>query len=130
MKMALYQEWFLRLAFLIVALIHLLPLSGALGRSVLEKAYGIEMNSSSLQILLQHRAVLFGLLGIACLIATWDARWRYPVGIATLISAASFVLIAWSAPEYNARIARVVLFDEVAVVLLLLAGLVQYFRQH
>jgi hypothetical protein len=128
--MAQYQEWFLRLAFVIVGLIHLLPLSGVLGRKLLERAYGIEVNSSNLQILLQHRAVMFGLLGLACLIAAWDERWRTPVGIATFISAASFVVIAWKAPEHNALIARVVLFDEIAVALLLLAGLVQYVRQH
>jgi hypothetical protein len=129
MSTATLQEWFLRLTFVVVGLIHLLPLSGVLGRSVLEKVYGVELPSPNLQILLQHRAVLFGLLGVACFVAVLDTRWRLVVGLAALVSTASFITIAWLTPGYSTPIARVVLFDAIALVLLLLAAAVQYFRQ-
>jgi hypothetical protein len=83
-----------------------------------------------LQLLLQHRAVLFGLLGVACAIAVFNAPWRPAVLCGALISACSFMLLAWLAPSYNAAIARVVWFDIIAVAMLLLAGVMHLFRPH
>jgi hypothetical protein len=123
------QEWTLRIALCIVGVIHLLPVVGITGRIALERAYGIHVASPDLQLLLQHRAVLFGLLGVACLIAAWNASWRPAVCCAALISTCSFMLLAWLAPSYNAAIARVVWFDAAAVVMLLLASIVYLSHQ-
>lgn len=104
MSTATLQEWTTRTAFCAVSVIHLLPLVGVSGRRALEKAYGISVESPDLQLLLQHRAVLFGLLGTACLIA------------------------AFNAPSTNSAIARVVWADGVAIAALLIALLVHLFR--
>jgi hypothetical protein len=120
----------MRIAFCIVSLIHLLPLIGITGRDALQKAYGISVESPDLQLLLQHRAVLFGLLGLACLIAAFNAPWRPAVWCAALISTCSFMLLAWLAPSYNAAITRVVWFDILAIVMLLLAGVAYLFRKN
>jgi hypothetical protein len=124
------QEWAIRIALCVVSLIHLLPLVGVTGRAALEIAYGIPVESPDLQLLLQHRAVLFGLLGVACAIAAFKAPWRPAVLCGALISTCSFMLLAWLAPSYNAAIARVVWFDIVAVAMLLLAGVMHLFRPH
>ncbi len=129
MSTSALQEWAIRMAMCVVGAIHLLPLVGVTGRSALEKAYGIPVNSPDLQLLLQHRAVLFGLLGVACFIAALNTAWRPAVWCAAFISTCSFMLIAWLAPSYNAAIARVVVFDAVAVAMLLLALAVHGFRQ-
>jgi hypothetical protein len=118
------QEWAIRIALCVVSLIHLLPLVGVTGPAALEKAYGIPVESPDLQLLLQHRAVLFGLLGVACAIAVFNAPWRPAVLCAALISTCSFMLLAWLAPSYNGAIARVVAFDIVAIAMLLLASAV------
>ena len=128
MNMPALQEWTIRAALCIVSLIHLLPLVGVSGRIALEKAYGIPVNSPDLQLLLQHRAVLFGLLGVACAIAAFNPPWRPAVWCAALISTCSFILLAWLAPTYNAALARVVSFDIVAIAMLFLAGAVYVFR--
>jgi hypothetical protein len=128
MTLASLQEWAIRAALCIVSLIHLLPLVGVTGRTALEKAYGIPVDSPDLQLLLQHRAVLFGLLGVACLIAAFNAPWRPAVWCAALISTCSFMLLAWLMPSYNAAIARVVWVDAVAVAMLLLAGAMHRWR--
>jgi hypothetical protein len=128
MNTAALQEWTTRIALCIVGLIHLLPLLGVTGRVALEKAYGIPVESPDLQLLLQHRAVLFGLLGTACMIAAFNAPWRPAVWTAALISTCSFLLLAWLNPSYNAAIARVVWMDIIAIALLLLAGAVHLFR--
>jgi hypothetical protein len=128
MNASALQEWAIRIALCIVSLIHLLPLMGFTGRIALEKAYGIPIDSPDLQLLLQHRAVLFGLLGVACLIAAFNAPWRPAVWCAALISTCSFLLLAWMIPSYNAAIARVMWVDAIAVAILLLVGAIQLWR--
>ncbi len=123
-------EWTVRVAMCVVGVIHMLPSVGVAGRIALEKAYGIPVNSPDLQLLLQHRAVLFGLLGVSCFIAAFNNAWRPAVWCAALISTCSFMLMAWLAPSYNAAIARVVGVDAVAIVMLLLALAVYVFRQN
>jgi hypothetical protein len=130
MNITVLQEWASRITFCIVGLIHLLPLVGVTGRTALEKAYGIPVESPDLQLLLQHRAVLFGLLGLVCLIAAFNTSWRPAVWCAAMISTSSFMLLAWLAPSYNAAIARVVWFDIIAIAMLLLAGAVHLFRKN
>lgn len=48
---------------IVVAVIHLLPLSGVLSGERLAALYGIPFNEPNLEIVMRHRAVLFGLLG-------------------------------------------------------------------
>lgn len=129
MTMVTLQEWTIRVALCIVSLIHLLPLVGVAGRTALEKAYGIPVETPDLQLLLQHRAVLFGLLGAACAMAAFNAPWRPAVWCAALVSTCSFMLLAWLAPSANAAIVRVVWFDALAVAMLLLAGAAHILRK-
>lgn len=48
---------------IIVGTIHILPLSGVVGGARLASLYGMSFDEPNLAILMQHRAVLFGLLG-------------------------------------------------------------------
>jgi hypothetical protein len=49
---------------LVVAAIHLIPVLGVLGAQKLSGLYGIALSDANLLILMRHRAVLFGLLGL------------------------------------------------------------------
>jgi hypothetical protein len=55
----------------IVAIIHLLPLSGVLSSERLSSLYGLSFDEPNLAILMRHRAVLFGLLGSFMLFAAF-----------------------------------------------------------
>lgn len=113
-----WSQWAIRGAFALTGLIHLLPLAGVLGRATLERAYGIHLGEGQdLVILMQHRAVLFGLLAAACLLAAVMPNWRVPVGIAALASMLAFVLIAVWQPHGGA-IATVMWVDVVASLVL------------
>jgi hypothetical protein len=112
------NEWFIRISFGLTGLIHVLPLAGGLGRSMLERAYGVTLGEGQdLTILMQHRALLFGLLAAACFAAVLSPAWRWPVGIAALISMLSFVLFA-ALQTHSAAIAKVMWIDGGAAVLL------------
>ena len=110
------------IALLVSAIIHLLPVPGVTGTAALGKLYGIEVVDANTSILLQHRALLFGMLAILMLLAIAMPELRVTVLAAGLFSAASFVAVALWVGGYNAAIARVVTAD-VVVSVLLAAGL-------
>ncbi len=60
----------------VVGLIHLLPLSGVLGGERLAALYGLSFSEPNLAILMRHRAVLFGLLGLFFLFAAFHPPFR------------------------------------------------------
>ena len=80
----------------LVGIIHLLPLSGVLGADRLTTLYGITINEPNLEILMRHRAVLFGLLGFLFIYAAFSPSIRLFAIIAGFISVLSFIVIAWS----------------------------------
>jgi hypothetical protein len=105
----------------VVAIIHLLPLSGVLGAERLAALYGMPFDDPNLQIMMRHRAVLFGLLGIFLLYAAFKPALQPIAFIAGLASTLSFLWLAWSVGGYNAAIGRVVVADVIAVACLIVA---------
>jgi len=106
---------------LVAGLIHLLPLAGVLGGERLNALYGLALDEPNLQILMRHRAVLFGLLGALLVAAALRPGLRGLALFGGLVSVLSFLLLAWSAPLYNEALQRVVVADWVALACLLLA---------
>ena len=113
---------------LLVGLVHLLPVTGVLGAASLQRLYGLPITDPNLLILMQHRAVLFGLVGGVMVAAAFVPAWRSVAAVVGFISIGSFLLIAWSVGGYNALIARVVWIDVAALVLLIGAVLLNVRR--
>jgi hypothetical protein len=112
-------------ALLLVSVIHLLPLVGVLGPTALQRLYGLSVDDPTLELLLRHRAVLFGLLGAGLAFASLRPAWHGPALVAAAVSLVSFLLLAWSLPgAVNAAIANVVRVDLVALALLAAAAAV------
>ena len=109
----------------IVAIIHLLPLSGVLGSDRLATLYGISFNEPNLAILMRHRAVLFGLLGLFLLLAAFRPELQLLAFAAAFASVLSFLWLAWSTGNYNAQVGRVFTADVVALACLVV-GLAAY----
>ena len=109
----------------VVAIIHLLPLSGVLGGERLVALYGLSFNDPNLAILMRHRAVLFGLLGLFLLFAAFRPQFQAIAFIAGFVSVVSFLWLAWSVGGYNTQVARVFTADIVALVCLII-GFVAY----
>jgi hypothetical protein len=109
----------------VVAIIHLLPLSGVLSSERLTALYGISFNEPNLEILMRHRAVLFGLLGAFLLYAAFQPAVQVLAFIAAFFSVVSFLWLAWSVGAYNEQVGRVFMADIVALVCLVI-GVVAY----
>jgi hypothetical protein len=109
----------------VVAVIHLLPLSGVLGSERLSTLYGISFDEPNLAILMRHRAVLFGLLGLFLLFAAFRPAFQLLAFTAGFVSVLSFLWLAWSTGTYNAQVGRVFTADVIALACLVV-GLAAY----
>jgi len=122
------EEWALRAMLLVPAVIHLLPLSGVLGADALTRLYGLDFSSPDLEILMRHRAVLFGMLGVLLSAAVWRPALRPLALLAGFISVLSFLVLALSVGGHGPAVGRVVLADLVALPCLVAAALLQWCR--
>ncbi|MEW6205898.1 MAG: phosphopantetheine adenylyltransferase [Pseudomonadota bacterium] len=117
------MNWISNVALTIAAIIHFLPLSGIMGKAALEKLYGVAIADPNLLIAMQHRALLFGLLGVLFVMAMFKTDLRLLAMCFGLVSTVGFIAIAWNVGDYNPLISRVVKAD-VIVIIALLIGLV------
>lgn len=108
----------------LVGIIHLLPVSGVLGVERLAALYGVSLGEPNLEILMRHRAVLFGLLGLFLLYAAFQPSLQSLAIVAGFVSVASFIVIAWSVGGYNESLRKVVIADIIAIVALVAAGII------
>ncbi len=117
---------------IVVGVIHLLPLTGALGSSRLTALYGLSFDEPNLAILMRHRAVLFGLVGAFLVLAAFQPQLQLLAFIAGSVSVVSFLWLTWAIGGYNARIGRVFAADVVALACLIVgfAALLYSRSQH
>ncbi len=104
----------------VVAVIHLPPLQGVLGSERLAELYGLSFNEPNLAILMRHRAVLLGFLGLFFLFAAFRPALQTVAFVAGFVSVVSFLWLVWSVGGYNAQVARVFVADIVALVCLII----------
>ena len=114
----------------IVAIIHLLPLSGVIGSERLASLYGISLDEPNIAILMRHRAVLFGLLGSFMLFAAFRPSFQVAAFVIGFVSVVSFLWLASSTGGYNASIGRVFAADVVALVCLIVGAAAYAYAQH
>jgi hypothetical protein len=103
---------------LLVATIHALPVVGVLGPAKLLQLYGFPVTDGSLELVLRHRAVLFGLLAAFLAYAAFKPELHRLALAAGLVSIASFLVLAAMVSSYSQQLATVVRVDWVALVLL------------
>jgi hypothetical protein len=114
---------FVSLILVVVALLHAFPLLGVLSAERLTELYGIQVAEPNLEILLRHRAVLFGMLaGFLAFCAIRPHLQAAGVAIG-MFSVASFLVVAQLVGGFNDAMAQVVRFDQVALGLLTLGGI-------
>jgi len=88
---------------LVVALIHLLPISGFFGVERLTSLYDVEISGANMEILMRHRAILA----------------MQPIAfLAAFISLSSFFYLTLSVGGFSEAIRKIVIADTVASVCL------------
>ena len=108
---------------LAVGIIHILPLSGVLSAARLFDLYGITFDDPNLEILMRHRAVLFGLLGIFLISSAFLPNLQLAALITGFVSVVYFLYLAYSVGGYNDQVNRIVTADKAAIVCLLMGSI-------
>ena len=120
------MKYLVTAALFLVGVIHLLPIAGVLGNDALGKLYGVTIDEPNLSILMRHRAVLFGILGLYF----WAAAVLVPLQVAAFFmgfaSVLGFMLLAWLTGGCNPQISRVIAVDRVALALLSLGAICKW----
>lgn len=115
------REKIITILLVIAGIIKLLPVIGVLGANRLSALYSIPFEEPNLLILMQHRAVLFGLLGAFLIWAAFRPALQPFAFIAGFVSAISFILIAQIVGNYNPGITKVIFADVIVTICLAIA---------
>ena len=111
---------------LVVAVIHWLPLAGIAGADRLATLYGIAVAEPGVELLLRHRAILFGLLAAFLSVAAFRPAWQPLALAAGAISVVSFLLLAAGMPSLGDALQHVVLADWVALACLAVGSVARW----
>lgn len=107
-----------QIGLIIAGIINLLPLAGALGADNLRSLYGLASITPDLEILLRHRAILFGLVGSLLIAAAFVPGLQLAALLIGGVSMASFIVIALLVGTFGAPIRTIVLADVVGLLAL------------
>ncbi len=94
-----------------VGLLNLYPLIGVLSADQITQLYGLSLETPDQVILMRHRAVLFGLLGVFIIYSAVEQSLRLLACVAGLVSMISFVLLAFASGDYGDELHTVVVAD-------------------
>ena len=123
------MRYLISVTLIIAGIIHLLPLSGVLGADRLSALYGTTLSDPNLVILMRHRAVLFGILGLFFVFAAFRPTFQPLAFLAGFVSVTSFLWLAWSTGNYNMQINRIVIADLIALGSLIVGCVAYYYAK-
>jgi len=117
------MEKIFRICLAIVGIINFIPSIIAFIPSKISSSYGVEVPNINYELLLRHRAVLFGIVGG---IMIYSAATKKHYGLAVLfgtISMTSFLFLYFLIGEgINSELAKVMKIDVVAIIILIFGG--------
>ena len=113
----------------IVGIINILPIIVFFDSSKTAKLYGVPIEGESLIILMRHRGVLLGLVGLVLIFAVFKPEFRIFAIVAALISKLAFIFLTFTASNYTTEVRQVALIDVGAVVLLLAVLGIHFFAK-
>ncbi len=114
------MKYLINAMLIVVGIIHLLPMSGFFGADRLEALYGLSFSDPNLELLMRHRAILFGLLGAFLIFAAFKPVFQLVAFVAGFFSVVSFLYLSWAIGGFNEQIGQVFLADVVALICLVI----------
>lgn len=109
----------------LVGLINFAPVLGVLSADRVAQAYAVDVSGRDLEVLLRHRALLFGIVGGFILCSVFLPAMRLPAMVMGGASMAGFLLLAMPADELNIAMRRVLSIDIIGLFLLSAAAALQ-----
>lgn len=113
-----------RIILFIVGIINILPVLIAFFPEKIPTSYGVTIPDVNYELLLRHRAVLFGIVGGGMLYAAFANKYLTIATIIGLVSMLSFILLYFLVDTpINAALTKVMKIDLVASVVLIIGFL-------
>jgi len=116
------------ISLLLTGLLNAYPAIGMFGPRQLHGLYGLDFTEPNLLTLMQHRAVMLGLIGLFMITAAFRSELQPAAFVLGLLSMLSFVLFAGLQGDPNRFIERVAMAD-IAGAALLFGALILYWLQ-
>jgi hypothetical protein len=110
-------------ALILSAVIHVIPLSGTLGRAHLMRLYGLSIDDPALLVLMRHRSILIGLIAALSLWAVFMPELQVAALVVALVSAGSYVALWLSGDRAGGRAGARVAYVDIALVAVLAVAL-------
>lgn len=107
---------FITVFIVIAGVINFLPVIGVLSAAQVESLYGVDVSDPALEILLRHRAVLFGLIGGFMIMAAFKTSLHSVAIIGGLIAMVSFLGLYYSSENQPTSLASIVYADIIGVI--------------
>jgi len=120
------MEWVFRIALFITGIINIVPSVLAFLPDKIPTSYGIDKLDSNLELLLRHRAILFGIIGGWMIFSALSKRYYEISVIAGLVSMASFVVLYFLANKHISPELRKVMLIDVAAIIILSAATILF----
>ena len=105
--------------FVVAGLINFAPISGVFADQ-LNKLYLVGDISTDVELLMRHRAILFGIVGAIILAAAFLPGLRLAATIAGLVSMLSFIALVFAGENSNPNLIQIAWIDVGATLALLL----------
>jgi len=110
----------------VTAIVHFLPVLGVGGEKQLQSLYGITLSDPNLVVMMRHRAVLFGLIGVFLLYSAFQPD-LFKVGLgAGMVSVSAFIWLFLTAPECNSHMRKVAIIDTFVLIGLIVGSLLMW----
>ena len=113
------------LCFLVAAAINLAPVAGAFSAERISALYGLPVLDPTLETLMRHRAVLFGIVGVLLAVAAFRPAYQNVAAAAGFVSMLSFIAIAWLVGDVTPALRRIAIADVIGSVALALGLLLR-----
>ena len=102
-----------------LVLINLPPVIAAVAPGQLVRLYGVSPDDKTLLTLLQHRAVLLGIVGVGCAVAAHIELFRWPALWAAAISMLSFIVICAVQRQLGGPLRKIAVMDAIGIPILI-----------
>ncbi|OWY20059.1 phosphopantetheine adenylyltransferase [Sphingobacteriales bacterium UPWRP_1] len=115
------MELIYRVILFAAGIINLLPAVLAFFPGKIPNSYGIELPDANYELLLRHRAVLFGIIGGLMMFSAVTKKFYEIATVFGLISMTSFILLYFLiGKDINSELRKVMLIDMIAAAILLI----------
>jgi hypothetical protein len=115
-----------RLILLITGVVHLLPFSLAFFANRIPNSYGVSISDPNMQLLLRHRAFLFGIIGFGLIFSAIKKKYYLAASVVGLVSMVSFICLYHWIGDINAQLQSVMWVDMLVGAALLLITVLYY----